>query len=110
MGGMDLRKTRRYVLSLPVTIQCLLQKPSVSRKGKTYDISTSGVYVVVDNNPEPGSVLNLTITLSTEITGGSEVIINCTGKVVRVENRGEVGLEKFGVAVLIESYEMVRNK
>ena len=37
------------------------------------------------------------------------MLIHFTGKVVRVERRGKGSLEKFGIAALTESYEMVCN-
>jgi PilZ domain-containing protein len=110
MERAELRKAQRYSLSLPVTIHFPLEKLSVFLRGKTSDISTGGVYLVVEDDPGPGTPLNLTITIPVEITGGSEVLIHLKGKVVRVESCMEGALEKFGVAATIESYEMARKK
>lgn len=110
MERAELRKARRYGLSLPVTIHFPLEELSVSRNGKISDISSHGVYFVVEDDPGPSTPLNLTITIPVEMTGGSEALIHAIGKVVRVESCMEGALEKFGVAATIESYEMTRNK
>lgn len=108
VGRSELRKARRYGLSLPVTIHFPLEKLPTSRDGKVSDISTNGVYFVLEGDPGVGTSLNLTVTIPSEMTGGSEVLIQFKGKVTRVESRAEDSLEKFGVAAIFESYEMIR--
>jgi hypothetical protein len=109
MGRAELRKARRYGLSLPVTIHFPFEKLPTSRNGKVSDISTHGVYFVLEGDPGLGTPLDLTVTLPREMTGGSEVLIQFRGKVTRVESRTEGPLEKFGVGATFESYEMIRN-
>jgi c-di-GMP-binding flagellar brake protein YcgR len=104
------RTARRYDLSLPVMIRVPVEKEISSRNGKTRDISTRGVYFLVDNNLNAGSELDLTMTLPAEITGGTEVFIRAIGKVVRVENRPETGEQRIGVAAVIERYEIIRSE
>lgn len=103
------RTARRYDLSLPVMIRMPIEQEVSSRTGKTRDISTRGVYFLVDNNLSAGTELDLTMTLPAEVTGGSEVFIRAIGKVVRVENRPETGDQRVGVAAVIERYEIIRN-
>jgi hypothetical protein len=81
-----------------------------SQQGKTRDISTRGLYFVVDQNLESGSLLDLTMTLPTEITHGSEVFVRALGKVVRVERRMEDGGARMGVAAVIERYDIIRGE
>ena len=57
-----------------------------------------------------GAELDLTMILSAEITGSTEVFIKATGKVVRVDKRFGIGNEKVDVAAVFEKYEIVRNK
>jgi c-di-GMP-binding flagellar brake protein YcgR len=104
------RTARRYDLSLPVIIRIPLQKDSAARNGKTRDISTRGVYFLLDNDVSAGAELDLTMTLPAEITGGTEVFIRAIGKVVRVEKHTEEGQQRTGVAAVIERYEIVRNE
>ena len=101
------RTTRRYDLSLPIVIRV----PRLdSQQGKTRDISTRGLYFVVDQNMESGSQLDITLTLPAEITHGSDVFVRALGKVVRVERRMEDGNARMGVAAVIERYDIFRGK
>ena len=79
------RTTRRYDLSLPLIIRVPAEKAQDSQQGKTRDISTRGLYFVIDQNLEAGSELDLTLTLPSEVTHGSDVHVRVLGKVVRVE-------------------------
>jgi hypothetical protein len=103
----DRRTARRYDLSLPVQIRIPVERDAHS--GKTRDISTRGVYFVIENDLAAGAELDLTMTLPAEVTGGTEVFIRAIGKVVRVEKTPENGTRQ-GVAALIQRYEIVRNE
>src|SRR5713101_2847297 len=104
------RTTRRYDLTLPIIIRIPAERAPDSQQGKTRDISTRGLYFVVDQNMESGSPLDITLTLPTEITHGSEVFVRAHGKVVRVERRMEDGSARMGVAAVIERYDIVRGE
>jgi hypothetical protein len=110
-GQMTERRTaRRYDLSLPVVIRVPVEKEPRSRNGKTRNISTRGVYFMIDNDVNAGSELDLTMTLPAEVTGGTEVFIRAIGKVLRTEKRPENGSQRTGVAAIIERYEIIRNE
>lgn len=104
------RTARRYDLSLPVIIRMPVEKEIFSRTGKTRDISTRGVYFTIDQDLGAGTELDITLTLPSEVTRGSEVFIRATGKVVRVDRRPENGSSRVGVAAVIERYEIIRNE
>jgi c-di-GMP-binding flagellar brake protein YcgR len=104
------RTARRYDLSLPVIIRIPTERIADTQKGKTRDISTRGVYFVLDQDLEAGSELDITLTLPAEITQGSEVFVRALGKVVRVEKRLEDGTARLGVAAVIERYDIVRGE
>jgi len=109
MGGITERRTsRRYDLSLPVLVRVPTEKLPDSQKGNTRDISTRGLYFVMDRDPQTGSRLNLVLTLPTEMTSGTEVLVHALGKVLRVEPRIEDGNTRMGVAAVIERYDIVR--
>lgn len=103
----DRRTARRYDLSLPVLIRVPVDRDACN--GKTRDISTRGVYFVVQDDLAAGAELDLTMTLPAEVTGGTEVFIRAIGKVVRVEKHPEND-HHIGVAALIQRYEIVRNE
>ena len=102
------RIARRYDLSLPVIIRVPADRAPESQKGKTRDVSTRGMYFVLDQNLEAGSELDITLTLPAEITRGSEVFVRAQGKVVRVEKRTEDDSTRMGVAAVIERYDIIR--
>jgi c-di-GMP-binding flagellar brake protein YcgR len=104
------RTSRRYDLSLPLVIRVAAEKAFHSQPGKTRDISTRGLYFVVEQNLEAGSELDIAVTLPAEITHGSDVIVRALGRVVRVEERIEDGHARKGVAAVIERYDIIRGE
>ena len=106
------RNARRYDLSLPVIVRVPVdkEKETQSRNGKTRDISTRGLYFTVDQDLGTGAELDITLTLPSEVTRGSEVFIRAMGKVVRVDKQPENGSGRIGVAAVIERYEIVRTE
>jgi hypothetical protein len=111
VGGMTERRTaRRYDLSLPIIIRIPAERRIDSQEGKTRDISTRGLYFVIEQDMEQGSELDITLTLPAEIMHGSEVFVRAFGKVVRVERRNEDGTARMGVAAVIERYDIIRGE
>ncbi|HYL61467.1 MAG TPA: PilZ domain-containing protein [Candidatus Methylomirabilis sp.] len=102
------RTSRRYDLSLPVIIRVPLERQNDSQEGKTRDVSPRGLYFVIEQDMEPGSELDITLTLPAELTHGTEVFVRALGKVVRVERRNEDGSARMGVAAVIERYDIIR--
>lgn len=107
---MERRTARRFDLSLPLNFRVPTARPIETKKGKTRDISTRGLYFVIDQDLEAGSNLDITLTLPSEITQGTDVFVRITGKVVRVERRVEDGDSRLGVAAMIERYDIVRGE
>jgi len=111
MGAMTERRTaRRYDLSLPIIIRVPTERELDTQQGKTRDVSTRGLYFVVEQNLEAGSELDITMTLPAEITHGTEVFVRALGRVVRVERRTEDGNTRMGVAAVIERYDIIRSE
>ena len=104
------RNARRYDLSLPVIVRIPTERSNGKQNGQTRDISTRGVYFVIDQDLQAGSELDITLTLPAEVTNSSEVFVRATGKVVRVERRGEDGELQMGVAAVIERYDIIRGE
>ena len=111
MGVMEERRTaRRYDLTLPISIRFAAEKISARQEGRTRDISTRGLYFVIDRDLDAGSELDITLTLPAEITHGADVYVRAQGKVVRVERRLEEGEPRMGVAAVIDRYEIIRSE
>ena len=104
------RTTRRYDLSLPIIIRVPTERALDTKQGKTRDVSTRGLYFVIEQDLEAGSELDITLTLPAEITRGTEVFVRALGKVVRVEQRLEDGNTRMGVAAVIERYDIIRGE
>ena len=102
------RNARRYDLSLPVMIRVAAQGFAETQSGKTRDISTRGLYFVIDQDVREGSELDIMLTLPSEMTNGEEVMVKASGKIVRVENRVEDGNQRQGVAAIIQRYDIMR--
>jgi hypothetical protein len=104
------RHARRYDLSLPVIVRLPAERVLNSQNGKTRDISTRGLYFVIDQSLEAGSELDITLTLPAEITHGTDVFVRASGKVVRVERKTEDDTSRLGVAAVIERYDIIRGE
>ena len=104
------RMARRYDLSLPVSVRMPINREPRSHSGQTRDISTRGVYFTVQNDLAPGTELDFTLTLPTEITRGAEVFVRAHGRVVRVDKRSDDDHETIGVAAVIERYDIIRGE
>jgi len=102
------RGARRYDLSLPVMVRIPAQGLAETQSGRTRDISTRGLYFVIDFDVRAGSNLDIMLTLPREMTNGDEVLVKASGKIVRVESRLEDGNERQGVAAVIERYDIMR--
>jgi hypothetical protein len=102
------RIARRYELSLPVVVRSPIERQVESHNGQTRDISTRGVYFLIEEDMAPGTELDFTLTLPAEITRGTEVFIRAHGRVVRVERKSEDGTDKLGIAAVIEKYDIIR--
>jgi hypothetical protein len=100
------RKARRYPLSFPVVVAAGQQ----SLKAKSRDVSTGGVYLVFESEGSllPGTELDITLTLSHEVTSEEEVLVRAHGKTVRVETSTEDGTRDAGVAVVFETHHFLR--
>jgi len=104
------RTSRRYDLSLPVMVRVPVDKTSDSQSGRTRDISTRGVYFTLDKELEAGTELDITLTLPSEITRGTEVLVRALGRVIRVEHDDQEDSKRVGVAAVIERYDIIRGE
>lgn len=104
------RTVQRFDLSLPVVVRVPTARAAETQRGRTRDISTRGLYFVIDENLEAGSLLDLTLTLPAEFTRGTDVYVRAMGRVVRVDGRMEDGDSRLGVAAVIERYDIIRGE
>lgn len=104
------RMARRYDLSLPVSVRMPINREPRSHSGQTRDISTRGVYFMLQDDLSPGTELDFTLTLPAEITRGTEVFVRAHGRVVRVDKHSDDNHQSVGVAAVIERYDIIRGE
>jgi len=105
------RTARRYDLCLPVQVRIPVEKETAAHAGQTRDISTRGVYFMMNTDITPGTELDFTLTLPAEITRGTEVFVRAHGRVVRVDHRpSDAGVSSIGIAAVIERYDIIRGE
>ena len=104
------RAARRYDLSLPVVVRSPVGAKGVQKKGGTRNVSTRGVYLLLDHAVSRNTDFDLTMVLPTEMAGRGGVFVRAVGKVVRVEEWSENGDLRTGVAAMIRRYEIVRSE
>jgi hypothetical protein len=99
----DRRASRRFIMSLPVTVRWQGTHDLVERQGRTRDVSFRGLYFLCEAPVEAGNEIEFVLTLPKEITLAGDVHIRCFGRVTRVEKQN--GLR--GIAARIERYEFL---
>ena len=104
------RMARRYDLSLPVNVRIPINREASSHGGQTRDISTRGVYFTTHKELSPGTEVDFTLTLPSEITRGDEVFVRAHGRIVRTDKRHDDGVDTIGVAAVIERYDIIRGE
>ena len=97
------RKARRYDLSLPAVVNSNAGKDV--QQGRTRDISTRGVLLLLPHTVQNDSEFDVTIELPTE----AGVCVRAVVKVVRTEEWAERGRRVVGVGTMIRRYEIVRS-
>ena len=101
---MEQRKTRRFQLTLPLSI-VRNGSDRTPLHGITKNISSNGVLFVIDREPNLGGPIEYIITLSQE---GPPVHIRCMGIVLRAELAPTK--HAYQIAATLERYEFVRER
>src|SRR5271168_2371432 len=104
------RTARRYDLSLPVNVRLPINRELAAHNGQTRDISTRGVYFIMQKDLNPGTEVDFTLTLPAEITRGTEVFVRAHGRVIRVDKRTDDDHQTIGIAAVIERYDIIRGE
>jgi hypothetical protein len=102
------RVGQRFPYLLPISIHAPLH--TIQAVGMTQDLSSRGVFFLVDAPLTEGLELELTLRMPSEITLGETMPVRCKGRILRIVQPAAVsgfsGAEsKLGVAVRFECYE-----
>jgi hypothetical protein len=96
---LERRASQRFEVNLPLAIQFAGQ----SFSGFTQDLSGRGVFFYTEAELPQGSVVELTLTMPSEITLGESMRVRCRGHVLRTSgNRPD---RRNGIAVRLEAYQ-----
>ena len=103
------RVAHRYKLPLPVIVKRLpLDATPRELHVTTRDVSTTGVYFTSDQPLSVGVKLDLSLTLPSEVTQGSAVVIDAQARVMRVDERPADLRYRFGIAAIIDRFNVSR--
>jgi hypothetical protein len=101
------RVAHRYKLPLPVIVK-RLPLDAGELHVTTRDVSTSGVYFTSGERLAIGIKLDLSLTLPTEVTQGSAVVIDAQARVMRVDEQPIGADDRFGIAAIIDKFNVSR--
>jgi PilZ domain len=97
---------RRAVPRYPLSLEILVSAPAFGHgsiyDGQTRDLSTRGVYFVLEGALSPGDAIEVTITLP--LSAEIKFLFRASARVSRVHRRQE---GDFGMAAVIERYEII---
>jgi len=104
---MDRRSTRRYDVTLPITVDKYSPQTAESLAGSTRDMSIGGIYFTTGHELLPGLEFDFTARFPADLTHGRKILIRAHGKVVRAEKEKADDNKRVGIAAVIEKYEFV---
>jgi PilZ domain-containing protein len=104
MIEIERRKTRRFSMSLPVSLMDESGKGQI--RGLTRDVSSSGVSLFSAIELPVGTIVTLNLDWPGEITLTAPVRARCKGHIVRLESQPDG--RSFGVAVRLDKFEFCR--
>jgi hypothetical protein len=105
------RAARRYRLPVKVEVRCVpIGKESELLHARIEDVSTQGLYFTSDRRLAVGTRFYFSLTLPTELTHDSDVVIDAQARVVRVVEKPEDMVRRVGIAALIERYNIIQAK
>ena len=104
---MERRRAVRFNLHLPVIVRW--SQVSIVHEITTVskDVCSRGIYFFLEQRVEPGTSVEIVLTLPHEITLADMLSVRCFGRVQRCESNVADG-SNVGVAVSIEKYEFLR--
>jgi hypothetical protein len=102
-NSIERRASRRFTMTLPLTIRASGPDGGIERQGQTRDVSFRGLYFLIDAEFEAGSSIEFVLTLPREITMAGDVHIRCFAQIIRVEAHNG----RRGIAARIDRYEFL---
>ncbi len=106
MAGDEKRRSTRHDAKFPVKLRPSEGTTPYMQSGESINVSEWGVYFSMDPGMKEGTIIELSFTMPTEVTGGPPMRVRCTARVVRVEKDFK-DPNKVGLAAHIERFETI---
>ena len=104
MSHEERRRSRRFNLGVPLTVQWTNGPEKRQAHAVTQNVSSGGVYFFLPELIPEGTIVEIEMTLPSQITHGTPVRVRCLGRIRRsVLKPGE----STGMATMIEKYEFL---
>lgn len=104
MSYEERRKSERFTVGMPLTIQWMNGTEKRRAQSVTQDVSSGGLYFLLPETIPDGTAVEIEMTLPTQITLGTPLRVRCQGHIQRcVQKPGE----STGMATMIEKYEFL---
>jgi hypothetical protein len=102
----DQRRSRRFLVRLPITVRWRDENHTAEAETVTRDVSSCGLRFDLPNALKSGSVVQILMTLPRQLTHSSLIQVNCQGRVVRINPDYS---DKVEVAATIERFQFMRD-
>jgi len=102
----DQRKSRRFLIQLPVIVRWVDDNLVGEVEAQTQDVSSSGLRFDLSKAPKTNSVVEILLTLPRQLSNAGPVRVRCRGHVVRTNPKGSDTTE---VVAAIERFEFMRD-
>jgi PilZ domain len=99
------RKSRRFLIQLPVIVRWVVENLIEEAASETQDVSSGGLRFYLPNAPKSGSALEILLTFP-YLVPSAPVLVRCRGRVVRTSLKGS---DKVEVMASIERFEFIRD-
>ena len=99
------RKSRRFLLQLPLLVRWADENIVGEAQAETQDVSSGGLRFDLSKAPKIKSSVEILMTLPHQLTQAGPVRVRCRGRVVRTN---PIGLDKVEVVAAIERFEFMR--
>jgi hypothetical protein len=103
----DRRKTRRFLVQLPLLVRWADENSVGEAEARSQDVSSGGLRFNLSKAPQANSVIEILMTLPHQLTNAGPVRIRCRGHVVRTDARGS---DKVEVVAAIERFQFMRDE
>jgi hypothetical protein len=101
------RKSRRFLIRLPVIVRWTNENLRGEAETKTQDVSSRGLRFDLPTGLKNGSVVEILMTLPHQVSQAGPVQVNCQGRVVRTNVKDSNQVE---VAATIQRFEFIRDR